>query len=162
MARTKGLAKKATVHSSSSSPKTPPDLNHTPPSSPELSLSPSLSQIPNILDIHPLNMIENSAYEEEEITTVKPKPKPKPKQKKSMSSQSMNRRRSQRLIANIGLRKTQSGEGDKTVHEISDSDEEEDEVVPKVVQTEPVPSPKTTKTSKPKKPSSVPPKKNSS
>ena len=101
MARTKGLAKKGTVHSSSSSPKTPPDLNHTPPSSPELSLSPSLSQIPNILDISPLNMIENFAHEEEEITTVKPKPKPR--QKKSMSSQSVNRRRSQ-IGMSMGIR----------------------------------------------------------
>lgn len=157
MARTKGLAKKGNVQSSSSS-KTPPDLNHTPPSSPhfsdqstEFSLSPTLSQIPceETLDIQPLNMIEDPVQEEEEITPVKTKSKPKPKPKKTMSSQSVNRRRSQRLIAGIGLRKTQSDEGDKTVHEIPDSDEEE-EAVPEVVQPKPVATSKNSKTSKPK------------
>ncbi|AES97712.2 hypothetical protein MTR_5g058770 [Medicago truncatula] len=133
MARTKGLAKKGNVQSSSSS-KTPPDLNHTPPSSPhfsdqstEFSLSPTLSQIPceETLDIQPLNMIEDPVQEEEEITPVKTKSKPKPKPKKTID------------------------EGDKTVHEIPDSDEEE-EAVPEVVQPKPVATSKNSKTSKPK------------
>jgi hypothetical protein len=222
MARTKGLAKKGNEQSSSSS-KTPPDLNRTPPSSPhlssnhspELSLSPSLSQIhaslppsptksrdscEEVMNIDPLVMIcqeegevstketsvnkeeeasiekkrkasceeegsdkedEEVAAQEKEETPEKPSPvktKPKPKTKKAMSSQSVNRRRSQRLIANIGLRKTQSGEGDKVIHEIPDSDEEE-EVIPKVAQPTPVAAPKETKKSKPKKPASDPPKK---
>jgi len=180
MARTKGKAKKAIIHSSSSSsPSLPPDLNRTPPTSPalmfepnspELSLSPPLSQIrtslppsptkskdfhEEVMDVQPLVMLcheevstketpiqkeqeeevadepeKEASHKEASVSSMekgsgvdaqkKSLAKPKPKVKKAKS---FGIRKSQRIIAGIGIRKTQSV--DNTVHEIPDSDEEQ-------------------------------------
>jgi len=98
MARTKGKAKKAIIHSSSSSsPSLPLDLNRTPPTSPplmsepnspELSLSPPLSQIrttpppsptksnefqEEVMDVQPLVMLCHEEVSTKDITPRFPK-----------------------------------------------------------------------------------------
>ncbi|AES59994.1 hypothetical protein MTR_1g038730 [Medicago truncatula] len=158
MARTKGKAKRAKTPSPPPSPwslsppppPSPPDLNKTPPSpnSPPLSpppsdssLSPLLTQHqPNTpedeppLNIMPLDMISKPLFQASPpiITQTAPHLKnfSQSKPKKTKSSQSIGVRRSNRIRAEIGLRKTQCV--DTTVHEIHDSEDETNhrEVVP--------------------------------
>ena len=149
MARTKGKAKRAITPSPPPSPRSPfhppppspPDLNKPPPSptspplSPpplETSLSPLLTQPPSnpsddeTLNIIPLNIISEPLFKATplNITQTAPhlKTKSQSKPKQTKSSQFVAVRRSNRIRAGVGIKKTQSV--DTTVHEIPDSEDE--------------------------------------